>query len=391
MVSPVGYTYTCASGAGIYGGKYNRPAWRRAIAARNWAEVGGNTLSNVDPKLDEAVNPNYPLNAPWTATTGFSGLFAYSGGCYDQDRMVFHLPLQGGHQDYAGNEPYKFDMSVDVPMWVRIRNPSGAIGNLGTLNDGQEATGLYFDGRPRAIHSYNKPVYVPGVGPVISVQGNTSYAAAGPNRTLVINENTGEVDLFGATNSYANASSGGGACYDPSRHCVWFRGAATGFMSKYDIATDSWSSVGTSHGMSQYVAITYLPDHDCILIVSPAYTNRIAVFDCVTGVITQPSISGSYVGFTSLEGTAQPALIDGTNTVAVWNNSSDTTVINTLTFASNPRTDTWVVGQLSVSGGVTPTAKNSNGTYGRFFYSRKLDGFGLINATTQNMYFYARS
>jgi len=113
-----------------------------------------------------------------------------------------------------------------------LRNPTGAVGNTGTLNDGQEATGVYFDGRHRAIHSYNKPVYVPGYGPLIAVQGNTSYTAGGgTNNSLLLNEGTGEMSVLATLASPGAATSGGAACYDQSRGRVYWIGVGTGKLS----------------------------------------------------------------------------------------------------------------------------------------------------------------
>lgn len=395
MATPTNDSYSVTGGQGIYGGKYKWPSWRRAMTAQTWAEVGVNTLSSVNPENDPLINPNYPGSAPWRATTGFSGLFAYSGGCFDDDNTELWQPSQGGHADYAGNEPYKINYMSDSPQWVMLRNPSGAIGNLGTLNDGQEASGLYFDGRPRAVHSYNNPVYIPGVGPALGVQGTTiSWSGgAGTKRPVIISKDTGEMLLFGEP---APAGIGplteAGSCYDPSRHAIWVMSAGTGKMARYDIATNTWSLPGPSVSYGGSVALTYMPDHDCILWVTTGLANDFAVYDCATNTVYQPSITGSFVGM-SLNGYCRPALIKNTNTFGLWNNNSDTTTINTMSFDSDPRTDTWTVGQMTVDAGnaVTPTVRATTGTYGRFAYSSKLDGFLLINAVNQPTYFYARS
>lgn len=394
MVSPVNVSYSVASGQPIYGGIVPVPAWRSAIAPNTWAEVG-NALVSVDPKLDDTINPNHPLNSPWNGTVGQNGLvIAYSGACFDEAGQVLWLPLQGGHADYAGNEPYKIDLSVDSPVWEMVRNPSGALGNEGVLTNSTAAenTGLYDDGRPRAIHSYNKCVYIPGVGPAISTQGNCSFTASGgTDKPILISPITGEMTLHGADNPYSSAPSGSGACYDPTRHCIWYKGWNTGFIAKYDIALNSWSSIGSSHSVGGYLSLTYLPDQDCLLWISDGLTNGFAVVDCVTGTLYEPSISGSLVGMI-LSGRTQPRLFD-TNTLALWDNTSDTTIINTLSFASNPRTDTWQIGQLPVDGSnaVTPTVKAGNGTYGRFFYIPKYDCFGVFNSNTDKIFMYARS
>lgn len=397
MVSPVNVSYSVASGQTIYAGLSIAPAWRSAMTAGTWAEIG-NTLAEIDPANDPLINPNHPGNAPWRGNIGINGLVnPWCGACYDSDNDVLWLPLQGGHADYAGNEPYKIDLSQDSPAWMMVRNPSGAVGNTGTLNDGQESTGLYFDGRPRAIHSTNKTVYIPGVGPALGVQGNTYINGTGPNKAILIDPTTGEMTRHGALNTGATSNStGGGACYDPSRHAIWFRGAGTGILTKYDIATDSWANVGSSKAVSggggNYSALEYLPDYDCILWLHGGLANDFAVFDCATNTLHEPGISGSLVGITALNGTAQPRRFLS-NSVAIWDNAINTAVINTLSFNSNPRTDTWQIGQLPVDGSnaVTPTARTVNGTFGRFFYSSKLDGFGLFNSVNDKIFFFARS
>jgi hypothetical protein len=393
MATPTTTSYSVASGVTVYAGRRNRPAWRNAMAANTWATVpASNTLDSLNPKNNVTLNPNYPSNPEWMKSPAvFPGVVsAWCGGCFDTATNTLWLPLSGGHADYAGNEPYKIALNTSAPAWEMVRPPSGAIGNLLTTDDGQEASGVYSDGRPRSIHSYNKHVYVPGIGPVVSVQGNTAWSAqTGKNQVIKISPTTGEA-TYGAINSGTGGASGYGACYDSSRHVIWGRGPATSKFNKYDIALDTWSDVGSTIAVSGYAGLCYLPDDDCILWLCDYFTNKFAVFDCATGIVTQPSVSGSAVG-ALLSGRMQPHWVPSLGAVAVWDNSASTTVINTLVKPSNPRTDAWSIGQLAVAGGntVTPTAATANGTYGRFAYASGLGGFVLLNATSQQLYFYA--
>ena len=392
MASPVADNYSASSGATITAGRFAWPAWRLAMTPNTWAAIG-TTLASIDSEDNAGINNSYPSNAIWHATVGQAAIInAWCGGCYDSANDVLWLPLGGGHNDYAGNEPYKIDISAESPAWEMVRNPSGAIGNLITLDDGQETTGIYSDGRPRAIHSYNKPCYVPGVGPVITVQGGTYKVGGSANGTLkpiVINETTGE-GTFKTAGTMSNVdTSGSGSCYDPTRHALWYRSSGTGGFYKYDITGDSWAAQGSSFAVSGYSGLEYLPDYDCILWINSGLTNGFAVFDCATTTLYQPSKTGSLTGM-SLSGEAQPRRFTATQ-VALWDNATSTTQINVMSFASNPRTDTWQISQLSVDGSnaVTPTAAAANGTYGRFFYSSNLSGFGVINSITDQIYFYA--
>jgi len=368
------------------------PVWRRGMAPRTWAEVPtADTLSDINPRNNPAVNPNYPGSPEWNAVSGQSQIIsAWCGGCYDELSDTLWLPLGGGHSDYAGNEPYRITLNADTPAFEMVRPPSGAIGNLLMTNDGQESSGVYADGRPRAIHSYNKPVFVPGTGPFIAVQGNCSWSGqAGTTRAIRINGLTGEATML-AANPFAGASSGGGSCYDPTRHAIWWRHAGTGGFSRYSVADDSWSSVGASKAVSGYSALCYLPDHDCILWANNGLTNGFAVLDCAAATLHEPDLIGSPVGAT-IRGHTQPRWVSSLGGAAFWDNASDTTIINVLTPGANPRTDAWTASQLSVSEGnaVTPTSRTTNGTYGRFVYSPKLNGFFVLNATNQRPYFFA--
>jgi hypothetical protein len=382
------------SGQGIYGGKFNWPAWRRAIAAQTWGVVPSNTLASIDPEDNPAYNPNYPANAPWHAIGGQQAIIsAWCGACFDEANSTLWLPLGGGHADYAGNEPYKININAETPTWEMVRSPTGSIGNEGNLDDSQEVTGLYFDGRPRAIHSYNKPVYVPNVGPMLVVQGSTSFSGqSGTGRPILINPTSGEMTNFGTpapANTGTKSNSAG--CYDPLRHCNWFIGSGTAKMAKYDISLDTWTTPGPLLASNGANALVYMQEHDCLLWVCSFFANGFAVYDCDTNTVYQPAISGAFVGVT-LSGFCQPVAYSA-NEYAIWDNDTNTTTINTMYFTSNPRTDVWSIGQLSVAGAnaTTPSARTGTGTFGRFFYSKKLDGFGVINSVLEPVYFYARS
>ena len=401
MATPVGDSHQVASGSAVVAGRHRLPAWRRGMSANTWRTIpAANRLSDLNPANDPAINPNYPGSPEWGEGV-VGSISAWCGAAYDRATDTLWLPLQGGHQDGAGNQPYKIRVSVDTPSFVMLRKPSGAIGNLLTTNDGQEASGVYADGRPRAVHSYNKPIYAPGTGPMLAIQGSSCAwgANGGTGKPIVINEVSGEA-TFKAENPFAALAAGGdtgGGCYDPLRNCVWWLPPRNGSaMTKYDIASNTWSEVGAGVASSS-AALCYLPDDDCILVVGTLGANGFAVFDCATGTWHYPSITGVFVGGINLSvytyGAVSPTWVPGLSAAAMWDNSSNTASINIMTKPANPRSGVWVVSQLPVSGlnVVAPSARTPNGTYGRFQYSPNLDGFLLLNAVDQDLYFYALS
>ncbi len=366
------------------------PAWVTAQPVGTWGTVPAtNTLSALDPKLDPAINPNFPNNPEWYGTMGFNGLILpWNGFVWDHVNKRLRTGLSGGHGDYGGNDEYGINLNAASPTWFRMRKPSGAVGNLLVTRDGQEATGDYADGQPRAIHTWNKSFYAAGLGLVVAMQGNTSYsAAAGRNRPLIYGDD-GLLLEKGADNANGVISSGGGGCYDPLRHCIYFRGSGTEKIQKYDLATKTWSQIGETLPYGRYVALEYIPDHDCLLFVSEHIPNRFAVFDLVTLTYHYPQISGAFSGM-SLQGQCKPIFI-ASGEFAIWDNSANTTQINRLRFTGNPRTATWTVDTYPVdaANSVTPTARASNGTYGRFFADSDLGIMGVINGINQPIYFY---
>lgn len=348
----------------------------------------GNTLADLNPANNPAINPNYPALPEWNGTVGQSAVISkWCGGCYDVADDVLWLPLGGGHGDYSGNEPYRIALNVDVPAWQMVRSPSGAIGNLLTTNDGQEATGVYADGRVRSIHSYNSAVYIPGIGPAIGVLGPTApYGQNGPQVFVQIDKNTGE-STFGAEVTGQSSPISGAAVYDPVRHSVWWRGSGTESFRRYDIATNTWHAYGSTY-LSAWAetSLCYLPTYDCILWINTAVSNSVRVIDCVTGTLHAPTITGSVVG-TTLNGKLSPVWVDALDCCAAWDNSTSLNVVNTFSFPTgNPRSAI-EIGQMTFSG--SPTERTPIGTYNRFFYSEKLHGFGVINDVAQPVYFFA--
>lgn len=405
MATPVGDSYGVASGGVIAAGRYRWPAWRRAMAANTWRTIpAANKLADINPANNPATNPVYPSAPEWQGSEGQSGIIAdWCGACYDRASDVLHLPLSGGHDGYGGNEPYKIALNADVPTWVMQRPPTGAIGNVINTHASPNTDYMYADGRPKAVHNYNTPVYVPSRGPMLAIHGSaTAYQAAGNSgRPILVNPATGEPTYF-ANNPFINFAAGGergGSCYDPSRDAIWYLqnvGNSVKF-TKFSFADNTWTQFGNVIASLSSNSACYLPDDDCILVLCTSFASGIGVFDCSTGVMTYPSVTGSFVGGINLATTSYasvaPTWVPVINAAAVWDNTSNTTIINLLNKPADPRTGTWTVTQLPVSGSntVTPTTKVAAGTYGRFQYSPRLDGFVLINGVTQDLYFYART
>lgn len=382
-------TYRVPLGVSAHIGRNLYPTWVSAAVAGRWGTVPVSAaLSTLNTRDNPSINPVYPSSPEWYGNTGFTSImYAWCGGCYDTSSDVFWLPLQGGHQDYAGNEPYKLQLNSENPTWVMLRPPSGAIGNLLTTNDGQESSGVYSDGRPRAVHSYNKPVYVPGVGPYIALQGNTSWTAGGGRPgPIKVDPITGEATFYSTNTLLNGVSSGLGSTFDPTRGTqgsIWVRGVGTGRFHRFDVATDTWyQNIGPSTSSTGYCSLAYMPEYDCIM-WSDTF-GQLRIFDCSNNTVHTPSISGTITA--ALSG-AQLVWVNGK--AYTWNNSSNTTLITRISPGADPRTSL-IVDTLVVGGGnaTVPNSAATTGTYGRFWYSTNFNMFFLTNGINGPVYYF---
>lgn len=400
-MTPTDAAYATESGRTLLGGQYPPawPSWRRAQTANTWVVVPGNTIASINPENNAAINPNYPSSSPWRGITGQTALVtAWNGMSYDKTLDEISMPLGGGHGDYGGNENYWNLLGVDTPTWRMPRNPSGAVGNLITLNDGQEAAGVYADGRLRAIHNYNNILHVPGVGHCV-VRQSGKYIADGPNgqRLHSIDRTTGEATLILDWNSLSiTGSPYGGSCYDSLRNCIYTIGVGNTPMVKINLNTLVASVVVSSNNyVGAYAKLVYLAAYDLVAVFQSSgtgYPQKFYLFDPSNSYAQiSPTLTGSFSSGFTFNGQIGADWDDTAHKFYLWNNSTSTTEISTLAPSGNPRTQSWVESVLSVDGSnaVTPTAMAANQTYGRFAHSPNLGGCWLLNAVGESIRFFA--
>lgn len=373
------------------------PSWAASLAIGQVAQVPtSNSLASLNPNGNASLNPTHPTNY-WTDHASI--INAWCGATYDQGGDRLWLPLSGGHQDYAGNEPYYIDVWANNPTWVMARPPSGSLplGTL-TLNDGQEGTGVHSDGRPRASHSYGNLCYAPGIGPIVTMQGALYRNGGALRKAWFLNETTGEHSLaVDWTSATASGAAYGFGVWDSLRQRVFSCGSEFARPYTLDLATGIATPRGSQGNIaSAYIMGAYCSGLDAVVGLSgPAAGYRavdgLTIFDPATGDDHHPGFTGSFAAGFNLGGQAGMAWDEANNRLLLWHNSSNTAQISTLTPpAGNKLTQPWVAGSLPVFGGnaVTPSSCNSNGTYGRFAYSPKMGGCFILNSTSNgNLYF----
>lgn len=372
------------------------PGWARAARLHEWVQVPGNTLASINPENNPAVNPNHPAVSPWRGNTGQTSLVgAYSGAAYDDSTGFYWLPLQGGHGDYGGNEPYKIQMFSETPTWQMVRNPSGAVGNVINLIDGQDATGLYSDGRLRSVHSYsyncaaNGKVYAGGLTGLYPQTQAKEWA-------VEFNTTSGEYSLVCNYSGSATRLNNlyGASCIDPIRNAMYTAGRGTSRITKINLSSGVAAALTTLTGIfgeAGYMCATYAEVVDRVLFVAAQNPDTgyrahrgLAVVNPANDTVVYPACDN----FPSFIGQAPGAVWQPSQVrLLLWDNAAETNKVAVLTPSNSADLSQPWTASVITGTGVTPSARAAAGTYNRLQYSKRLGGLLLLNATNQQMYF----
>lgn len=355
------------------GGGGDVPTWFAAMPDKTWAAVA--SAGTLD-----AVKPSGASGHQHIVATG-------SGGAVDTDRKSL-LVCGGGESNYSGNEVYELVLTENTPAWVRLTDPSDPAG--GTL-----IPGTYADGQPKSSRNWDMLVY--GAGNLwLAGMANmypTGYHGNGIwrfNRAVSPPVWVQDWTAPGPTggNGLSEEWSQGTASYDATSGVVFATGS--GATSYYYFNGSSSGSVASQVGSGLYSTSAISPSLRAWAHLSPPTTGygQFRVVNLTDGTVTSPAISGSLPSSLTGPGFVWHA---ASNAFLIWQGGA---TLYKLTPGANPFTGTYTVTEVANnSGGVTPTAKASYGTYGRFGLVPNLGGAGIdalvvVNGTTQATYVY---
>lgn len=398
------------------------PAWISGMPLNTWLAIpASNTLADLNPDNDATVNPNFPSTAPWRSGGNFtSQCGAWTGAVPRIDTGEVYWCNNGGHNDGYDAATYKLVLNAVTPSYVRVNKPSGAVG-LTALNYSTEfARGtkqIDANGRHRSQHTENFQFYWPSIG-ICTVSGillcNSGGNETGLSQPYISSPSTGEMTFLGANNNNNAAGGYDSGCYDSFRNVAWKKpSSSSNPFSKWGGPTnDVWTNVGSGDYLGGPVGLCYIPTLDLILVGNggddqgsglQTIVGGWGVFDPVTGVLYAQGVSGSFPTFTGAPALNSPwatGLFPGL-TVPQWepslgaclawhNKTGHETAIMRITppTSGDPRTGTWTVDYLPVSGSntVTPSVSQLTGTYGRFAVFPSLGICTVVNSVSEKGY-----
>lgn len=379
------------------------PAWREGQTPMTWIKVGASVPLDVDPEDDPAINPNYPDSAPWRNTSGGGDIFrvwdAWCGAAWDETTGTLRVH-GGGHDDYAGNEVYAQRLFEDAALWELERPPTGAVGNTGVLNDQQETTAVYFDGRPRSNHSYDNLLSIDGELWLVVVAGPFSSGQISALHTFKLVSGDWQTVQTGLFPTGAMGVGGAGsAVHDTSRGRVYYWPSQNSEVSYWDIAAGTATTTPLYTAAGQQSRAIYVAELDLQVILNGSYAAQFGIYDydrTLTDAPLQPGATGlapshEYsAGWWYPNGVWVPGFGGGVGAILCWHGGTGLWAL-TPPAAGDPSTSAWSWSRVeaAASNTVDPGEPNNNGVFGRFFYSERLKGVGLSRDADEPTYFMA--
>lgn len=131
--------------------------------------------------VTNTIRDVFPSPRPYGAGPG-AVTAAYTGACLDQVRGELILAANGGHTDYYGNEVYAVALRKESTAWVRLTDPTPNQYITGMDRGVGETEHAYLDGKPRAVHGWNRCAFANGkvwyVGLTGMAAGNSGGSTA---------------------------------------------------------------------------------------------------------------------------------------------------------------------------------------------------------------------
>ncbi|HQT26244.1 MAG TPA: putative Ig domain-containing protein, partial [Burkholderiales bacterium] len=330
---------------------------------------------------------NGPLASRIHAAEGPSGVVMdWSGGTLDtkRDRLVI---WGGGHNGYAGNEVYAFDLRT--LRWERLSNPSSIAGY-------DRKSGEYPDGTPASTHTYDALTYLPDPydGLFVSMLPSIYQTGTGSLVSWFFDFKKNEWKKLGraVNGNYGNSMT----VYDPVTGHVWEQGGVFNgqvLILEYDPEKNVWSKRNNGSDTLPYFVQTAAIDplDHLFVAVGGGYglllhgqTNRIALD---VWNLNRPGNAKTPVrsGPLDVENSNSPGFVwyPPGKVFVGWPNGGASV------YSLDPKNWRWEMHPPAADNRVVPPHTSaSGGTFGRFQYVPSMGVFVLVNGPGQNVYLY---
>ena len=321
--------------------------------------------------------PNSALRAAATrrgAPASVRKITAWSSAAFDpqSDRL---LVWGGGHEDYAGNEVYAFNLGT--LEWTRLSEPS---------RPDREGGDSYADGAPRSRHTYDYLEFLPTQRRLVSFGGAALYPRGGA-QTRRISEFDPENGTW-VTGRRRDVPPGGSmigahARLDPASGDVFFVPGQRGALARYSPSEDRWRD-GWAPVFVRVHATAALDPKRRLMVLIGSGTDKP---QAIRWHLDRPGPSTDLRTVTSGDKDIERAYAPGfdfhapSGRFVAWSGGTDVYVLD-------PDDWRWTRHAPAPGNAADPGPPLSTGTHGRFRYVLGRDLFVLMNGVNRNVFVY---
>jgi hypothetical protein len=330
------------------------------VAPGHWGEIPDSALRKVAPG-----EQRYGSVARITA---------WSGGAFDPDARQL-LVWGGGHEDYAGNEVYAFDLKTF--QWKRLTEAA---------KPDRKRSEVYADGSPRSRHTYNYIEFVPSLHRMLSFGGASLYPRGGATTHAIaeFDPETGSW-ITGRRRDVPRGGSmiGAHARLDPASGDVFFVPSQRGAMARYSPDEDRWYGGWDPAYVRVHSTAAIDPVRRLLVLVgSGTDQGQLIKWD-----LDLPTRATDLRAITTGDKDIERAYAPGfdyhgpTGKFVAWTGGAAVHVLDP---------DDWHWTRLPPAPGnsADPGPAQRTGTYGRFRYVPGVDVFVLMNGVDRNVFVY---
>jgi hypothetical protein len=288
---------------------------------------------------------------------------AWSGGAFDTKRGRLII-FGGGHNSYAGNELYVFD--VNTLEWSRLNEPYPTPNRCNDANP---------NGTPVARHTYNQIDYLEYGDRFFALGGACDCGAGGgcPGAsTWLFNFD----NLTWSSHSAGSIDAGYGenCAYDPVSQKVYFH--SNGVFS-FDFDSKTWTKHNSEGGGYYHTSAIDTKRRKMVVVGN----GTAFAFDLTSQNLARETLPSGGVAGTGNPGLAYDPVADR---IVGWNGGAEVHLLDM-------DAKQWSTKNPAATNRITPTDPNGNGTYGRFRYVPRRNVFILVNDVDEMVFFYRLS
>lgn len=363
------YSYSVASGVGIYAGRQNPvPAWLRVAGLHEWVEIEG------------------------TESAGGALIDAYSGFALTPGGVIVIAGAGGHGTGSADNRVVSLGLMVDSPEWTQRVAPSASNATLGQAYNS--------DGLPKAAHRYANIHHIAALDQVLLFGGRYDISNDTHNKTDAVE--MAPWRWRGVVPGSPGTSGSGLADPSPSGYLpvavdanghLWCILHSNGTVAKYDPVADTWSQPAMAATVSPNVRSPWALDTTRGVLFGLCWADgegsgigmRAVVMDGSTQTAISFNASAAYTQW--LADTPEYAGMDydPENDRFLFYDGRSTRAGRVYAITPNGGT-TWDMSILSIAGS-PPGATGANGVHSRWRYVPALKGFVLLPEAASNLFF----